>query len=354
MLSRGTLVNSILGICSSLSVVLGYSKQLDNPVNEASNNLETSEKLNLNIILKSKLFTIIVNSDEEHLERAVIKIYGQHWLNGDEVPYVTLEGYVCVSYFARDEYRYGGVIIYVRKDVELKCRPINLAKLCIQENFKVAVEYILKDFIDHFVTMVTLNDLSKAFDYVDHEILLEKMQYYGIKDLAPADFYLFPKVKSLLKEWRFASAEGVKIHATHTLREVTEDVLQECFEKCEQPIFSCKAHVFHIDPKTKRSWISASSAAVSVSFFYDSTRSLYRIISVEGTKGFFLHLRPFKPAFRNVLRIVSLETDFRYRTQLLQLCRSSLLTCSTIFSSSLSERMSFRLLPSLFSAVPHI
>lgn len=55
-----------------------------------------------------------------------------------------------------------------------------------------------------------------------------------------------------------------------------------CFS--EQPIFSCKAHVFHIDPKTKRSWIPASSSAVSVSFFYDSTRSLYRIISVEGTK----------------------------------------------------------------------
>ncbi|XP_046398027.1 homer protein homolog 2 [Ischnura elegans] len=55
--------------------------------------------------------------------------------------------------------------------------------------------------------------------------------------------------------------------------------------KREQPIFTCKAHVFHIDPKTKRSWISASSAAVNVSFFYDSTRSLYRIISVEGTKA---------------------------------------------------------------------
>ncbi|XP_059487521.1 homer protein homolog 2 isoform X2 [Neocloeon triangulifer] len=53
----------------------------------------------------------------------------------------------------------------------------------------------------------------------------------------------------------------------------------------EQPIFTCKAHVFHIDPKTKRSWIPASSSAVSVSFFYDSTRSLYRIISVEGTKA---------------------------------------------------------------------
>lgn len=53
----------------------------------------------------------------------------------------------------------------------------------------------------------------------------------------------------------------------------------------EQPIFTCKAHVFHIDPKTKRSWISASTSAVSVSFFYDSTRSLYRIISIEGTKA---------------------------------------------------------------------
>ncbi|XKL64298.1 hypothetical protein PGB90_004384 [Kerria lacca] len=53
----------------------------------------------------------------------------------------------------------------------------------------------------------------------------------------------------------------------------------------EQPIFTCKAHVFHIDPKTKRSWIPASTASINVSFFYDSTRNLYRIISVEGTKA---------------------------------------------------------------------
>lgn len=53
----------------------------------------------------------------------------------------------------------------------------------------------------------------------------------------------------------------------------------------EQPIFTCKAHVFHIDPKTKRSWMPASSMAVNVSFFYDSSRSLYRIISVEGSKA---------------------------------------------------------------------
>lgn len=56
------------------------------------------------------------------------------------------------------------------------------------------------------------------------------------------------------------------------------------FTCSEQPIFTCQAHVFHIDPKTKRTWITASTKAISVSFFYDSSRNLYRIISVEGTK----------------------------------------------------------------------
>ncbi|KAK2874454.1 hypothetical protein QQF64_003552 [Cirrhinus molitorella] len=53
----------------------------------------------------------------------------------------------------------------------------------------------------------------------------------------------------------------------------------------EQPLFSMKAHVFQIDPATKRNWIPASKHAVTVSFFYDAGRSVYRIISVGGTKA---------------------------------------------------------------------
>lgn len=53
----------------------------------------------------------------------------------------------------------------------------------------------------------------------------------------------------------------------------------------EQPIFTIKAHVYHIDPRTKKSWIMASTQAVPVSFFFDTQRHLYRIISVEGTKA---------------------------------------------------------------------
>ncbi|XP_023699476.1 homer protein homolog 3-like isoform X1 [Paramormyrops kingsleyae] len=53
----------------------------------------------------------------------------------------------------------------------------------------------------------------------------------------------------------------------------------------EQPIFSTRAHVFQIDPATKRNWVPASKHAVTVSFFYDANRNVYRIISVGGTKA---------------------------------------------------------------------
>lgn len=52
----------------------------------------------------------------------------------------------------------------------------------------------------------------------------------------------------------------------------------------EQPIFTTRAHVFQIDPGTKKNWVPASKQAVTVSFFYDVTRNSYRIISVDGAK----------------------------------------------------------------------
>uniref|UniRef100_A0A8C6SLA2 WH1 domain-containing protein n=1 Tax=Neogobius melanostomus TaxID=47308 RepID=A0A8C6SLA2_9GOBI len=40
-----------------------------------------------------------------------------------------------------------------------------------------------------------------------------------------------------------------------------------------------RAHVFQIDPATKKNWLPASKHAVTVSFFYDISRNVYRIIS---------------------------------------------------------------------------
>lgn len=50
-------------------------------------------------------------------------------------------------------------------------------------------------------------------------------------DLAPADFYVFPRMKKLLKGRRFQSTEEVQIATTTALKEVTKDGLQECFQQ---------------------------------------------------------------------------------------------------------------------------
>uniref|UniRef100_UPI0035902B07 homer protein homolog 2-like isoform X2 n=1 Tax=Myxine glutinosa TaxID=7769 RepID=UPI0035902B07 len=52
----------------------------------------------------------------------------------------------------------------------------------------------------------------------------------------------------------------------------------------EPPLFSAKAHVFEIDPGTKRAWLPASRHAVPVSCYFDPARAAYRLISSDGGK----------------------------------------------------------------------
>lgn len=43
--------------------------------------------------------------------------------------------------------------------------------------------------------------------------------------------------------------------------------------------------MFQIDPSTKRNWIPAGKHALTVSYFYDASRNVYRIISIGGAKA---------------------------------------------------------------------
>jgi len=52
----------------------------------------------------------------------------------------------------------------------------------------------------------------------------------------------------------------------------------------EQPIFTTRVHVFQIDPDTKKKWLPVSSQPVPVSFYHDTARGSYRIISLDGSK----------------------------------------------------------------------
>ena len=48
-------------------------------------------------------------------------------------------------------------------------------------------------------------------------------------DLAPADFFLFPKLKSTLKDRHFESVEAIKTNSLAHLRSIPKKAFQECF-----------------------------------------------------------------------------------------------------------------------------
>ncbi|KAL5481942.1 hypothetical protein EMCRGX_G022218 [Ephydatia muelleri] len=53
----------------------------------------------------------------------------------------------------------------------------------------------------------------------------------------------------------------------------------------EKVTFTSQAHVFTIDPETKKKWIPASTTAVKVAYYYDTERRTYRIISLVNRKA---------------------------------------------------------------------
>ena len=49
-------------------------------------------------------------------------------------------------------------------------------------------------------------------------------------DLAPFDFFLFLKIKSVLKGTYFSDIDSIKMAATTELKKIPENAFQECFE----------------------------------------------------------------------------------------------------------------------------
>lgn len=58
-------------------------------------------------------------------------------------------------------------------------------------------------------------------------------------DLAPCDFYLFPKIKSSLKGTRFESVEDVKQKTADLLKRLTLNDMQHCFEQWKTRMQRC-------------------------------------------------------------------------------------------------------------------
>jgi len=60
-------------------------------------------------------------------------------------------------------------------------------------------------------------------------------------DLAPADFFLFPKLKTTLKRRRFQTIEEIQENAIRELRAITESAFQEAFQQWKQRWERCIA-----------------------------------------------------------------------------------------------------------------
>jgi hypothetical protein len=58
-------------------------------------------------------------------------------------------------------------------------------------------------------------------------------------DLAPCDFFLFPRMKNVLKGKRFADVEEVKKITTEALKGITLQEFQDCFEKWKTRLDRC-------------------------------------------------------------------------------------------------------------------
>ena len=58
-------------------------------------------------------------------------------------------------------------------------------------------------------------------------------------DLAPCDFFLFPKLKGVIKGTRFEDVEAIKRAVTTELRGIPEESFQQCIEAWQRRMEKC-------------------------------------------------------------------------------------------------------------------
>jgi histone-lysine N-methyltransferase SETMAR len=83
------------------------------------------------------------------------------------------------------------------------------------------------------------NALSVKTFLTKHMIIVLEHPSYS-PDLAPCDFFLFPKIKSALKGTRFESVDAVKAKATVLVNKLSEDDLQHLFQQWKSHMERCR------------------------------------------------------------------------------------------------------------------
>jgi hypothetical protein len=83
------------------------------------------------------------------------------------------------------------------------------------------------------------NDNASAHDALIVQEFLAKKSILKLDhppyspDLAPCDFWPFPKLKITLKDHRFSDIADIQGHAMTILKSIPEEEFQKCFEQCK-------------------------------------------------------------------------------------------------------------------------
>ena len=60
-----------------------------------------------------------------------------------------------------------------------------------------------------------------------------------LRDLAPCDFFPFPRLKKVLKGHRFEATEDIKRNSTKTLLDILKETFAKCFQQWQQRWTKC-------------------------------------------------------------------------------------------------------------------
>jgi hypothetical protein len=91
------------------------------------------------------------------------------------------------------------------------------------------------------MTKLQLTRLSLSSSFWP-KILITEMEHPSYSpDLAPSDFWLFPKIKSALKGRRFQDTEDIKKNVTMALKAIPQQKFQKCFQQWQHHWAKCTA-----------------------------------------------------------------------------------------------------------------
>ena len=74
-------------------------------------------------------------------------------------------------------------------------------------------------------------NLSDVWEFLAQNNVTTLLHLPYSPDLAPCDFFLFPKLKSYLKEHNFGTAENVQAAATGVLNIISSEDFLHCYEE---------------------------------------------------------------------------------------------------------------------------